>query len=41
MPQMDQLNEFIGEAMEALNDWKQERAEASPPVESAEIVTAA
>ena len=33
--QVDQLTEFLGEAMEALNDWKQERAEASPPVETA------
>lgn len=33
--QVDQLNAFIGEAMEALNDWKQQQTEESPPVEAA------
>jgi hypothetical protein len=39
--QVDQLSAFIGEAVEALNEWKQERTEASPPVETDAIVTAA
>ncbi|MCB9894580.1 MAG: hypothetical protein H6839_09035 [Planctomycetes bacterium] len=35
LKQAEQLDAFLAEAMDALNDWKQERMEASPPVESA------